>query len=279
MRMPLLTARNRILTQDGKGAQVIYLLDADMGGVESVQDLIDAGLVKHIPIPTFEAFDKACVELMPNLTERDAVTVDTLGALANTTRGDFRLGTEVLDDLWSKRGLYFGGDKNFLTQYEAAEKLIMRRLRNIRATGASVITTTHEDEQVDGITQAKKRAPKLNQAFYESLMAHSTDVFRLSILHEDIRNAAGETVYTAGTRILYLKASEGVDGHVAKYHVPRSVADTLPRGIVNPDWTKLCNTLHKTPGWAVIYGPPGIGKTSLACSAALITNTAKEATK
>ena len=42
---------------------MIYLFDADMGGTESVQDLIDAGLVRHLPVPSFPAFEKAVKEL------------------------------------------------------------------------------------------------------------------------------------------------------------------------------------------------------------------------
>lgn len=254
---------------------MIYLLDADLGGTESVQDLIDSKALTHIPIDSFKTFDETLVKLLPTLSDNDTVIVDTLSTLANTTRGDFRLGTEVSDDLWGKRSLYFGGDKNFLTQYEAAEKLIMRRLKNVRAKGTHVITITHEDEQVDAISQTKKRAPQLNQAFYGSLMAHSTDVFRLSMLFSDVKDDKGAIKYTAGTRVLYLQPAEGIDGHVTKYHVPRDVASRLPKGIVDPTWDKLQSTLEKDPGWLVLYGSPGIGKTSLAASKALITKDKK----
>lgn len=255
---------------------MIYLLDCDQGGTESVADLIEQKLITHIPVPSFEEFaDKIVAPLLPKLNYSDTIIVDTLSALANTTRGDFRLGTEVDDNLWGKRNLYFGGDKNFLTQYEAAEKLIMRRLKNVRSTGAHIITITHEDEQVDAITQTKKRAPGLNQAFYGSLMAHSTDVFRLSMLFSDVRDDTGAVKYPAGTRVLYLQPSEGVDGHVTKYHVPRDVAEKLPKGIVDPDWNKLSGILKKDPGWLVLYGSPGIGKTTLACSKALIAKEQK----
>jgi hypothetical protein len=241
-----------------------------MGGTESVEDLISAGLVKHIPVPSFPAFEKAVVGLLPTVGPEDVVILDTLSTMGNTTRGDFRLGVDETE-LWSKRGLYFGGDKNFLTQYEAAEKMIMRQLKNLRAKGCRIVTITHEDEQTDPITMTKKRAPQLNQAFYGSLMAHSTDVFRLSMFTEAVTNKSGEVVVKAGTRVLYLTPADGVDGHVTKYHVPRSVAETLPKGLTDPTMPKLFDTLKKKPGWLVIYGPPGVGKTTLACSEAQLT--------
>lgn len=239
-----------------------------MGGTESVQDLIDAGKVKHITLPSFPAFDLACNDLVKAVTPEDVVILDTISTLANTMRGDFRLGVEESNDLWGKRNLYFGGDKNFLTQYEAAEKMIMRRLKNLRARGCRIVTIVHEDEQVDQITMTKKRAPQLNQAFYGSLMAHSTDVFRLSMFFEDVKGNDGKLLYKSGTRVLYLQSAEGPEGHVTKYHVTRDVADALPKGIIDPTMSKLIATLKKKPGWLVIYGAPGLGKTTLACSEA-----------
>jgi len=114
---------------------LIYLLDADLGGTESVQDLIDQGLVQYIPIPTFEAFDKAVEELKARVSDADTIIVDPISTLGNTTRGDFRLGTED-GEVWNKRNLYFGGDKNFLTQYEAAEKMINDITSKIKEKGS-----------------------------------------------------------------------------------------------------------------------------------------------
>jgi hypothetical protein len=249
------------------GANLLYLLDADLGGSESVQDLIETERIVEIPLPSFVAFEKAAVQLCRTVTKDDVVVVDTLSALANTTRGDLRLGPEEPEDLWSKRSLFFGADKNYLTQYEATEKMIMRHLKNLK-TRCHIITIVHEDEQVDPISMTKKRAPQLNQAFFGSLMASASDVFRLSMLFEDVKNSQGNVVHKAGTRVLYLQSAEGPDGHIAKHRTSREVAETIPKGIVDPTMPKLMKTLQKNPRWLVIYGPPGIGKTTFACSQA-----------
>lgn len=242
-----------------------------MGGVESVENLIHDGLVQVKPIPTLDAFGKETSELMKTVTENDTVILDTVTSLAETARGDFKLGIDADEDLWAKRHVFFAGkDPEGWTGYDAAAKLIMRRLLNLRAKGCHLIVIAHEKDQVDDIGQQTARGPQLNAKFAQALIARSTDVFRLSMLFDDVAASDGTVRYKAGTRVLYLHREDGIDGYIAKFHVTREVADKLPKGIVNPDMNKLCSTLHKNPGFLVLYGSPGIGKTSLACSAALI---------
>lgn len=242
----------------------IYLLDADLGGTDSVQHLIDAGLVKHIPLHSFLDFEDAVMKLLPKVSEDDLIILDTVSQFANTVRGDMKLGTDIAASVWDKRSVYFS-DKNYLTVYEATCQVTMRRLKNLRARGARIITTLHEDDQRDEISMTKKRAPAVNQAFYKALMASSSDVFPLSIVTEDELDDAGNVKLAAGTRVLHMRMS---DDYVTKVHVPRHVSEKLPRGIKDPTLPKLYSVLQKRPSWLVIYGPPGAGKTSLACSEA-----------
>ena len=239
-----------------------YLLDADMGGVDSVQDLIDAGTVKHIPVPSFPEYEAAVASLLPQVGPNDLVILDTISQLANSVRGDLKLGTDTNATLWDKRNVYFG-DKNYLTVFEAASQLIMRRLKNLRARGARIITVCHEDDQRDDISMTKKRAPALNTAFYKALMASSSDVFPLSVQLEDKMNEAGDITIPRGTRILNLRMSED---YVTKHHTPMAVSLKMPVGIKDPTLPKLYAVLGKKPSWLVLYGPPGAGKTTLACS-------------
>lgn len=242
----------------------IYLLDADLGGTDSVQHLIDSGAVKHIPIHSFPVYEETVAKLLPVVGPEDLIILDTVSQFANTVRGDMKLGTDVAASLWDKRSVYFS-DKNYLTVYEATAQVVMRRLKNLRARGARIITTLHEDDQRDEISMTKKRAPAVNQAFYKAIMASSSDVFPLSVVTEDELNEDGSIKLSAGTRILHMRMS---DDYVTKVHVPRTISEKLPRGIKDPTLPKLYTVLQKRPSWLVLYGPPGVGKTSLACSEA-----------
>ena len=241
---------------------MIYWLDADNNGADSIQKAVDSGAVQHIVCDTFVAFEKAIVALIPKVGPDDLVIIDTVTSLANTTRGDMKLGTELTESLWDKRSIFFA-DKNYLTVYEAASQSIMRRIKNIRARGARIITVCHEDEQVDPATLAKKRAPQVNEAFYRSLLAASSDVFRLSALSEPELNEKGEVKYPADTRFLQLR---NTDEAVAKYHVEREHSAKVPKRLSNPTLPRLYKALGKKPSWALIYGPPGVGKTTLCVS-------------
>jgi hypothetical protein len=239
-----------------------------MGGMESVEDLVCAGKLDVVSIPTLDAFGAATSKLMEQKGDGHFVITDTLTSLAETARGDFKLGIDCDDDLWAKRHVFFAGkDPEGWTGYDAAAKLIMRRLLNLRGKGYYVITICHENDQKDPTTQETARGPQLNKQFAQMLIARSTDVFRLSKLFADVADREGNVKYKAGTRVLYLQPD---DEWITKYHTTREVADTLPKGIVDPSMKKLCDTLHKVPGFLTLYGPPGIGKTSLACSAALM---------
>ena len=238
---------------------MIYLLNCDLNGNDSIQHLIDGKQITEFECGTFEAFDRACRSLLTKVGPEDTVIVDTLTSLANTTRGDAKLGTEDSESLWDKREKFLG-DKNYLTVYELAGQLIMRRIKNLRARGAHIITTTHEDEQRDDGTLLRKRAPALNAALFRSLMGASSDVLRLQILTEPIKNDKGETKVPAGVRTLQLRVS---DDAVIKTHVRRDISDKLPKFIINPTWEKLTAALGKNPSWLVLFGPPGVGKTTL----------------
>jgi hypothetical protein len=250
----------------------IYLLDADLGGTDSIETEIEAG-VEYIPIGSFPEYEDAVRKLLPKVGPDDLVILDTISSLANTVRGDAKLGTDTTVDLWEKRSKYTA-DPQYLTVYELAAQLIMRRLKNLRSRGARIITTCHEDEHRDEISMTKKRAPGLNEAFYKALMAATSDVFPLSVQLEDKYNNAGEIAMKAGTRILNLRMSED---YVTKHHVPRARSEALPKGIKDPTLPKLYEVLGKRPSWLCIYGPPGVGKSALAVSELTPPTPAKKA--
>lgn len=244
-----------------------------MNGDDSIRHLVESGAIQYHPVPSFQAYQAVIQKLLPVLTPQDTVLLDTIGSLATSVRWDAKLGTDMTQDLWEKRGLYLGGDKNYLTVYTLAGDLTMRRLKNIRSTGARIITTSHEAEKIDPTDGLNKLAPKMNDALYTSIMAATSDVFRLSelvdpILFPDGHPQAGEVRIPIGTRILQLRKT---DEAVAKYHVSPERSASIKRLLQMPPTGGLhvlYAHLGKKPTWMHLYGAPGAGKTALSCSEA-----------
>lgn len=250
---------------------MIYLLDADLNGLDSIQHLIDESKVTWLPCHTFKAFEDHVRNLLNTVTENDTVILDTITSLANTTRGDMKLGTDTDKSIWDQRQIFMA-DKNYLTVYEAAGQSIMRWIRNLRARGAKIVVTTHEDDQRDDGTRLTKRAPAVNAALYRALMGASSDVLRLQILNQPITDSKGVVKVPAGVRALQLRVD---DDAVIKTHVRLEIGEKLPKMLFKPTWAKLVETLGKTPSFLVLYGPPGSGKTTLATGAASVSAEAK----
>jgi hypothetical protein len=250
---------------------VIYILDADLNGTDSYQFLVDAKLVTHIPVPTYEVYDQAIRWLISNCdVNADVVVLDTISQQAYATRGDARFGTDASLDMWDKRTLFLDGDKNYLTLYEMAGQMIMRRLRNLRATGVRVIATAHEASQDDQMIT--KLAPSMNKALYGSLRSATSDIFRMWMLPSDILAADGSVRYPTGTRVVSVKPSPT---YVAKYHVDPFGAQSIPvsgniviETPMVPVLPKVYSYLKKKPTFLCLYGEQGVGKTTAAVSEA-----------
>lgn len=241
---------------------MIYYLDADGRGYEAVEHLVQAKLITVFPCQSFPDFEDACLKLIPKVGPDDLIILDTISALANTTRGDFKLGTDITANIWDKRDKWFG-DKTGQLNYEAAQQMIMRRLRNFEARSARMIIISHEREQLNEFTGMKSRGPDLNPGFFGTLFPFASDMFRLGVMMANEMAEDGTVKIAAGTRVLYLKMSEE---QICKARVAIEVAQKLPNGILNPTLTKLYGVLNKKPSKLVLYGPPGAGKTTLACS-------------
>lgn len=248
--------------------QLIYYYDADGNGVDSIADVLQAKPkeITHIPIRTYEEFDAHVSTIVHKVTSDDLVIVDTLNSLANTTRGDAKLGTDPTENLWARREKILG-DKNYLTVYELAGQLILRRLKNLGkcGQGARIIVTCHEAEKLDDTTvpPTKKRGPDVNPALLGALMGSSSDVFRLRSLDDPITNDKGEIILPVDTRLLELRRSDEI---MAKYHVPLSRVPSIKRALPNPTLPMLYKHLGKKPTWLTIYGPPGVGKSTFVTS-------------
>jgi hypothetical protein len=249
---------------------MIFVLDADMNGTDSYQFLIDAGLVTTIEVPTFEAFDKTVRDLLQFANPKtDVVFLDSISQMAYSTRGDAKFGTDIAQNVWDRRGLFLDGDKNYLTVYEMAGQMIIRRLKNLRSYGFRLIVSAHESDQID--TAVKKRAPDINQALYGSLKRSTSDMFRMWLLPQNIMQPDGQTIrYAAGTRLVSVKPAPE---YAAKIHVDPFAAEQVPQTIpienpFVPVLPKVYSYLWKLPSFLCIYGEPGVGKTTAGVSEA-----------
>lgn len=251
---------------------MIYLLDADLNGTDSIDFLIKDGLVYHIPCGTYDVFDQAMQWLLRNAVPgQDTVVIDTISQLAFLTQGDAKLGNDPLENLWNKRDLFLDGDRNYLNVYNVSGYFIVRRIKNLANRGVRIIFTCHEGDQTDQFV--KKKAPSLNKALYERTKEITSDICRIWVLPTPIlKPGTQEILYPAGTRAVQIKGDAVA---VAKYHISPFIAESTPTHIpilkaTDPALPIVAQVTGKLPSVLMLYGEPGVGKTTAALSEAML---------
>lgn len=240
---------------------MIYRLDADMNGIGSIRKQVESGAVVNIPCPTNKAYEAACEKLLDTAKPGDIIILDTLTKMMDTFIGDLKLGSEEKAML-PKANVFFA-DKNYLTVYTAAGQMLLRWLRFLRNRGFRIITTTHEKEQVDQLTYLKKYGPAANESLFNALNASCSDMFRLMAINEALTDELGKVVRPAYSRVLRLRPT---DDTIAKFHVDFDHSAKVPAELWGPTLPRLYKALDNQPEWLVIYGAPGVGKTTLSVS-------------
>lgn len=252
---------------------MIYLLDSDLKGTTSISKYIESGAVRHLVCGTYMQYQAHTKDLLSIVTPNDLVILDTMSNMLDTARGDQRYGDDPNDDLWAKRNV----DDPYGRSYDVASKFVMRRLKNLSARGARIMTICHESEvQDDTVVPARKvRGPDVNQKFVNTLVGSSSDVYRLEQLLDDMtkfnEDGTTTTIAKADDRILYLKRDPTF---IAKNSCDIERSPKIMRGLLNPTLPKLYEHLGVRPPWITLFGPAGVGKTTLAVSeaAAVVPN-------
>ena len=249
---------------------MIYLLMSDLAGLDSVKHLVDAKKIVHIPIQEYDDFVNAIKLVLPKVSAGDLVIVDTLNRLSEIMRAPIaRAGKEVDFSLAGSIKALSDGEKYALPSYTKVKEVVITNLSNIVRRGGHVITILHEmDAEGDMGVKPKKRLPSINQDFWSGLKGCVSDIFRMYHITEPMMDNAGEVRFPAYTRFLQLRDSEEF---VAKLHVQPEYDAKVPKVLSNPTLPKLYEILGKKPAWLLLYGPPGVGKTTLACSEAAET--------
>lgn len=243
---------------------MIYYLDCDQNGTDSIQDILDAHQ-KEVTYVDGGNFERADVELAKLKPERgDLLIVDTISGLGATLRRNAKfIGLKDDMSVWAFKEKWLGGDKNYLTVYDMAEQMIMERLKSLKNKGMNILVLAHENKQINERTMEEATGPELPPAFYRRLNEACSDMFRLSVLMDDEKDTQGNIKFKEGTRKLTIKPTAEV---IAKYHVNFAKAQVLPSRIMNPTIPKIHEKLGKVPSFLCVYGPPGAGKTTLSLS-------------
>jgi hypothetical protein len=245
---------------------MIYLLDCDMHGTDSIADELATGQVEVFECVTFKDFQNAVQTLLydRNVGPDDTVVIDPLTTLLDTARMNAKLGTDPKTDYFEKgKSKFMEGDKQYLNVYNFAQSVAAQPINNLRARKANIIVIAHEKERFNDQFGMKMREPDVNPAYIGTLKARGSEVFRLKAVREDILGPDGAVAVPRDTRVLYLRSGEDFE---CKFNVARSRSESIPKYLLNPTMPKLIETLGKRPVFLVLYGHPGAGKTTFAVS-------------
>jgi len=231
------------------------LLDCEEGHA-SVQDLIDAGTVQHIPIRTAGDLESATFALVDGELEADVVVLDGLSTLATVTRRQATLDRTGVPERkrFSMRQKIESNFGDYLNMSDILG-LLMYTLRNLPS---SLIITCHERDNEDEDTHQNVRGPALNNMLFNELVGNSDVLARLSIL---AKAGTSDGIKVEAGRYLRLRGNDTV---LAK--VRGTLGNSYPTLVKDPTLRELEKALGSAPKKVVIYGKPGTGKTTMACS-------------
>jgi hypothetical protein len=212
-----------------------------------------------------DAVDRTFWSLMKNpekLAPYSHLVIDSVTALCSTTRADIILDPDKTQpgDLWRKRGLYSADSRG---DYRAMNDMVARLLRWYRDLPIPTIFTTHEEDRED-MTGAMKRGPSLSPGLLKDSLVWSHVIAHLGFTIKPVK--VDGQIIPAGTRRLRIVPDAK---YIAKSK-QRVDLPPLPPAIINPQLSDLFKIMEHTGQpypWVIVYGAPGVGKTSLVLGA------------
>jgi hypothetical protein len=247
------------------------LLDTDRGSV-SLQDDIDSGAVQLQELKNYQDADNAIWTLLR--ADKDTlpkyIAFDSLDSLATRALEDIKLPLESSASpgaIWAEVGKKDGFTAT-QPEYGKLASAVFRLLWNLESLGIPTVFTCGEGMREDGPNMTERFGPSLSPKLRDFVMRYADVVGRLGVLtaEKELKDIDGKMKkYPKGTRALLLESD---DTFHAKSRVRRTrwesgkyasilAAPTLPR---------LYENLGHEPKKILIYGPAGVGKTTLAGS-------------
>jgi hypothetical protein len=242
----------------------VALLDTERGAFRSVSKAINEGRVEVFEVSGTDSLAKAYNAIAKNTKEFDRIVLDTAGTLATSLNNEMLL--RGGQRLWTNPSAMLSPTQQ---QWGIMSTRFILALRDLQELGLPVITTCHEGERENPYEGITMHGPDLNRMLLKELYGMSDFIFRIGKLSAKAV-IANETL-APGTRVLRMidspqyiaKGAEPVGTELLAHPTFASIMEV---------WDKVCQLdnpeLKSRAGSPriVIYGPPGAGKTYLACS-------------
>jgi hypothetical protein len=237
-------------------------IDADRTGSSSIRHLIPQW-VETYSCPTLDAVAQVISKIEKGQIRGDILALDTLTRLTADTREDIVIDPAKVDiaNLWKQRA----GLKSSRDDYYSTMSLINRILRAIYNLPMPSILLAHERMRTDPLTGLEKFVPDLQDAINATVFTSADFIARLAPWNGPPFEYGGGKV-ESGMRLLYTSATgnSSAGGRSTPDHpLPPFLVGWQP---FTPTFGDLINTLGYVPHNTIIYGPPKIGKTTLAGS-------------
>jgi hypothetical protein len=247
------------------------LIDCE-GGATSVRHLVNAGHVLLEEAPTLDDVEAVFWKLRRGeYPDVGVVSLDTVTALATTNRHLFvrkesgvpsTVKEGAISRIWDKQ---LDGRRMW---QRSTDPLIMllRMYRSLSSgpDGLLTIFTAHERMREDETDRAVKGGPAVNPMLLGDIVPFSDDVFRLRALVRPasvVSNGIPKQ-YPKGTRFLHMATSEDL---MTKIRIGSWIK--YDDELAEPDLFRLEQVMGDFfPRRLTIFGNPGAGKTTLACS-------------
>jgi hypothetical protein len=247
----------------------VALLDTERGAYRSVSKAINEGRVEIFDVRGTESLAKAYNAIAKNTQDFDRIVLDTAGTLATTLNNEMLLRGGAR--LWTNPSATLTLTQQ---QWGIMSTRFILALRDFQELGLPFITAVHEGERENPYEGTTIHGPDLNRMLLKELYGMSDFIFRIGKL--PTKAAINGQTYPPGTRVLRM-----IDDarFIAKGAEPVGI-ELLPNptfGAIMEVWDKVCTLDPELKARAgspriVIYGPPGAGKTYLACSEGNLTN-------